>query len=114
MWGRGIGSMWRSDRGLRRVENDFQFGHFLAYNETTMVAIKAHFDGAVFIPDEPTRLGTGERYVVLQERDFLELQQAAPVNEGKLSEAAAEKFREVIPVKTGGMPASEMLIRDRR
>lgn len=59
----------------------------------------------------------GERYVILPEREFLELQRKIPgsqaVEEGP-SVPVAGRFREVVPVRVGGIPASELLIQDRR
>jgi hypothetical protein len=57
----------------------------------------------------------GERYVILPEREFLELQRKVPATaaiEPTLSPDGG--FREVVPLRVGGIPASELLIRDRR
>ena len=57
----------------------------------------------------------GERYVILPEREFLELQKkisAPPSTESK--PLAGGGFPEVIPLNVGGVPASELLIQDRR
>lgn len=59
----------------------------------------------------------GERYVIVPEREFLELQRRLP--ESQTPDAvstgrSATPFREVTPLKVGGAPASEMLIQDRR
>jgi hypothetical protein len=57
----------------------------------------------------------GERYVIVRESDFLELQQkaqAATSIEPKPLTGAG--FRHVVPLRVGGDPASELLIRDRR
>jgi hypothetical protein len=56
----------------------------------------------------------GERYVILREKEFLELQQkaqrAASVEPNPLTSG---EFRHVVPLRVGGVPASELLIRDR-
>lgn len=57
----------------------------------------------------------GERFVILPEREFLALRPnavsppaaPAPVN-------GAARFREVVPMRVEGTPASELLLRDRR
>jgi len=59
----------------------------------------------------------GEHYVIVSERDFLELQQQrsqAPVRLPAKPATAAPRFREVVPLPVPGMPASAMLIQDRR
>jgi len=57
----------------------------------------------------------GKRHVILSERDFIEMQR-------KLTESGAStqppvspapRFREVVPPRVGGTPASEILIQDR-
>jgi hypothetical protein len=59
----------------------------------------------------------GERYVILPEEEFLELQRHRPESEAaqpSASRSSAHAFHEVVPLKVGGVPASELLIRDRR
>ncbi len=59
----------------------------------------------------------GERYVVLLERDFLALRANAPVSSTAQPPPPANgpaRFREVVPLRVGGTPASEILIQDRR
>ena len=54
----------------------------------------------------------GERYVILPEREFLEMQGKLPASQSP--QGRPSKFREVTPLKVSGIPASELLIRDRR
>ena len=59
----------------------------------------------------------GERYVILPEREFLELQRRLPESQAAqmaASDRNAAPFRDVVPLKMGGVPASKMLIQDRR
>ncbi len=57
----------------------------------------------------------GERYVILPEREFLELQQKFPnVSSTEAPLPANGQFREVVPVRVGGISASELLMQDRR
>jgi hypothetical protein len=56
----------------------------------------------------------GERYVILPEREFLELQKQIPAENRRAPQVTSGGFREVVPVRVGGLPASEMLIQDRQ
>jgi len=59
----------------------------------------------------------GERYVILPEREFLELQQrvsTSPAAPDAVTESSKPRFREITPLPVGGPPASEMRIQDRR
>lgn len=59
----------------------------------------------------------GERYVILSEREFLALQAKHPSvlgNGAAPSDPSEQRFREVAPLPVGGMPASQILIQDRR
>jgi hypothetical protein len=59
----------------------------------------------------------GEGYVIIPERDFLEIQrnQLASQNpEALLPFIVQSRFREVVPLRVVGNPASELLIQDRR
>jgi hypothetical protein len=56
----------------------------------------------------------GERYVILPEREFLEMRKQIPAENQSASEATSGGFREVVPLQVGGVPTSEMLIQDRR
>ena len=58
---------------------------------------------------------SGERYVILPEREFLELQKQRPAPPSAETKATGSgPFREVVPLKIGGIAPSELLIRDRR
>ena len=58
---------------------------------------------------------SGERYVILPERDFLELQKQRPAPQpAETTATGASQFREVVPLKVAGIPPSELLIQDRR
>jgi hypothetical protein len=59
----------------------------------------------------------GERYVILPEREYLELQQrlhASSATRDAAPPPTVGRFRKVVPLKVGGVPASQMLIQDRR
>jgi hypothetical protein len=58
----------------------------------------------------------GERYVLLSERDFLTLtrNQAPTAGIAPRPENGQSPFREVVPLRVGGTPASELLLKDRR
>ncbi|MEX2174983.1 MAG: hypothetical protein WD872_11520 [Pirellulaceae bacterium] len=57
----------------------------------------------------------GERYVILREREFLELRDRVPAPSPLASVSPpVPAFREVIPLRVGGTPASELLIQDRQ
>jgi hypothetical protein len=57
----------------------------------------------------------GERYVILREKEFLELEQSAhATTPAEPAHSSGGPFREVIPLRLGGVPASELLIQDRR
>lgn len=66
---------------------------------------------------------SGQRYVILPEREFLELRARRPTEVPAESSAVSSpaphagggaKFREVVPLRVGGVAASELLMRDRR
>lgn len=59
------------------------------YNQDAVVAIRAHFDGKVIVPDEPLKLGANQRLIVHVEpvsekvtdfRAWIGLGKAAPQN----------------------------------
>jgi hypothetical protein len=59
----------------------------------------------------------GERYVIMSEREFMEMRhKLAEAPSAKPDSPGSDKarFREVAPLKTSGVPVSELLIRDRR
>lgn len=57
----------------------------------------------------------GVRYVILPEREFQELQRSLSADASNSAEVPASgRFREVVPLKVDGIPASELLISDRR
>ena len=56
---------------------------------------------------------SGQRYVIIPEREFLEFQAKAGV-ETSQTDPKNRKFREVIPLQISGIPASELLMQDRR
>jgi hypothetical protein len=59
----------------------------------------------------------GERYVIISERDFLELRGKRPESEDEpmsKPRPSNKRFRDVTPLQVDGTPASEILIRDRR
>jgi hypothetical protein len=57
----------------------------------------------------------GERYVILREKEFRELEQRArSIRPAESNPKPGGHFREVTPLKVGGVPASELLIQDRR
>jgi hypothetical protein len=61
---------------------------------------------------------SGERYVIISERDFLRLRgQTGEVNGASAAPARdlnQPVFKEIEPLRIAGEPASETLIRDRR
>lgn len=64
---------------------------------------------------------SGERYVILPEQEFLELQQKLAASPGTNAQSPGHsrahgpaRFRDVVPLRVGGVPASQLLIQDRR
>jgi hypothetical protein len=58
---------------------------------------------------------SGKRYVILPEREFLELQKRVRATTSTETQSSmAGGFREVVPLCVDGIAASELLIQDRR
>lgn len=58
---------------------------------------------------------SGERYVILPEKEFLQIQAKAAPEKGAGSNGArsSPRYRKVIPLRVEGIPVSQLLIQDR-
>ena len=54
----------------------------------------------------------GERFVLIPEREFLALQSQIPT--ALPTRVDSKRFRDITPLRVGGVPASDLLIQDRR